>query len=89
MSLEAVGGRGGGGGGGSGLFISIPLSSLLLKILLLFSPSELHDDVIVVVLCRATAIPTGMFVLESSIEDTESGEVTVSLLSRFLMACME
>ena len=85
MSLEdaAVGGRGGGGGGGTGRFISIPLSSLLL----LFSLSEV-EEVMVAVRCRATAIPTGMLVLESSIEDTESGEVTVSLLSRFF-TCME
>lgn len=36
-------------------------------------------------LCRATAMPTGMFArLLSSREDTESGEVTVSLFSLFL-----
>lgn len=34
--------------------------------------------------CLATAIPTGMFLLdESSNDETESGDVTVSLLSLF------
>jgi hypothetical protein len=51
---------------------------------LLFSLSEV-DEVMVAVLCLATAIPTGMLVLESSIDDTESGEVTVSLLSLFFI----
>ena len=90
MSLEAVGGRGGGGGGGTGLFISIPLSSLLKILLLLFSlQTSEFVEVMVVVRCLAKAIPTGMFVLESSIEDTESGEVTVSLLRRFFTCMME
>ena len=31
--------------------------------------------------CLATAMPTGMLDLESSMEDTESGEVMVSLFS--------
>jgi hypothetical protein len=58
---------------------------------LLFSlKSEVEPEVIrLAVRCLATAIPTGMLVLESSIEDTESGEVTVSLFSLFLWPCME
>ena len=71
-------------GGGAGRFNSIPLSSKLLLSVEVSCPLSVR--LLFPSRGRPTAMPIGLL---SSIEDTDSGEVTVSLFNRLLRSLLE